>query len=99
MNAAQKLYTEYQEKLKQLQQSCPHDKLSDWMEEWWAPGHATDFEVRVCENCEEVVSRKTTCFECGKEIIDAEIHTGDGRIVPCAKYCELCYNVKRPSHE
>jgi hypothetical protein len=42
MNAAARLYEEYQQKLKQLQgKDCPHSDETDWMEEWWAPGHST----------------------------------------------------------
>jgi hypothetical protein len=41
MNAAERLYAQYQKDLQHLQETCPHEQLADWMEEWWAPGHGT----------------------------------------------------------
>jgi hypothetical protein len=51
MNAAAQLYADYQKKLKQVQKTCPHEKLTAWMEKWWAPGHPTGRRVRSCANC------------------------------------------------
>src|SRR5690348_7445542 len=47
MNAAEKLYEECQQGLRQLQEECPHPEQTDWMEEWWAPGHSTDRTVKT----------------------------------------------------
>ena len=38
-----------------LRTECKHEKLTDWMEEWWAPGHSTGRKVKVCEFCEKVM--------------------------------------------
>lgn len=51
MTEQKKLWNEYQAKLEQLQESCPHTELSDWMEEWWAVGHSTGYFVKICERC------------------------------------------------
>jgi hypothetical protein len=34
MNAAERLYEQYQRDLRRLQETCPHEQLTDWMEEW-----------------------------------------------------------------
>jgi hypothetical protein len=44
MNAAERFYEQYQRELKRLQDTCPHEHLTDWMEEWWAP-------KRRCQVC------------------------------------------------
>ena len=38
-----------------LRESCKHEKLTDWIEEQWAPGHSTGRKVKVCKYCEKVM--------------------------------------------
>jgi hypothetical protein len=61
------------EEIKNFERSCKHGKLSDWMEEWWAPGHSTGIMVRVCKRCGKIVEskngyadRKVTKIETGE---------------------------------
>ena len=82
MNAAEKLYQQYQWDLKQLQDTCPHKQLTDWVEEWWAPGHSTGRRVRACANCNLVLLAERACSRCGKEFLEEELQEGDGRHLP-----------------
>jgi hypothetical protein len=92
MNAAERLYEEYQRSLKHLQETCPHEQLTDWVQEWWAPGHSTGRKVRVCANCNKVVQAKRPCQTCRGEFLEQELKEGDGRFLPIGgRYCEACY--------
>ena len=44
--------------VEELRQSCPHNIMSEWMDEWWGIGHSTGNVVRICEFCEKVVEKK-----------------------------------------
>lgn len=95
MNAAEKLYQQYQRELKQLQDTCPHEQLTDWVEEWWAPGHTTGRRVRACANCNLVLRGQRACSRCGKEFLEEELKAGDGRHLPLgSRYCGPCYAAK-----
>jgi hypothetical protein len=91
MNAAARLYEEYQQRLRQLQEKdCPHSEETDWMEEWWAPGHSAGRKVKVCANCNKVMRAKRYCERCGKEFLE-ELLEGDGRRRPHGcRTCVLC---------
>jgi len=52
------LKKEFDIKVEKLQSTCKHKKLTSWMEEWWAPGHATGNVVRFCKICNKRVDRK-----------------------------------------
>jgi len=64
---------DYQRKLSELQANCPHTKLTDWMDEWWALGHSTGYSVQHCKNCDKEIHRRTSCYICGRSIQDEEI--------------------------
>ena len=38
-----------------LQRECVHEDISDWMPHYWAPGHSSHYEVKVCQGCGKVV--------------------------------------------
>ena len=95
MNAAEKLHEEYQRQLGHLQETCPHEKRSDWIEEWWAVGHSTERKVKVCQNCNKVLQAKMCCHVCQQEFPEEELQTGDGRTLPFGgKYCPACYRAE-----
>jgi len=83
----------HKKEIEELQVSCVHNELSDWMEHWWAIGHSSGFMVKVCENCGETVHTKRGCHICGKELIDDEAVAGDGidSFYGCY-YCRECFN-------
>ena len=48
----------HKKEIEDFQKKCKHKKLSGWMEEWWAFGHSTGRQVRICVVCEKVVERE-----------------------------------------
>jgi hypothetical protein len=92
MNAAERLYAQYQKDLQHLQETCPHEQLTDWMEEWWAPGHGTGRKVRACTNCNKVLQATRRCRVCLGEFLEEQLKEGDGRVLPVGgSYCDACY--------
>jgi len=53
-----KLLKEYNDKLEKLQDECPHPKKSKWKEFWWAIGHSSGYEVKVCLRCGKILDRR-----------------------------------------
>lgn len=91
METIQEMRQRHQREIDELQSKCPHPKLSDWMHEEWAPSHSTLFEVRICEACERVISRRTHCCKCGKATEDYKEGIGTPSR-PCgAYYCLECF--------
>ncbi|HDH44919.1 MAG TPA: hypothetical protein ENG66_05975 [Thermococcus sp.] len=92
MSELEKLTREYEEKVRALQESCPHKHLSRWQPLFWALGHPTRFEVRICKRCGKIVKRRTHCDTCGKPVLVEKAIEGDGKTVPlgtyfCSKKC------------
>jgi hypothetical protein len=52
------LTEEYQEKVKQLQSSCTHVDCSDWCHRHLGWGRISDYDERVCLNCNKVVEKR-----------------------------------------
>jgi len=57
-----KTYKELEEKfdkdIEKLQKNCKHKDISKWIDQWWAIGHSTGWQVKVCNICNKVVERK-----------------------------------------
>lgn len=53
----------HKQEIETLQKNCKHRKQSNWIEEWWAIGHSTGNEVKVCEFCGKVIKRKELKFK------------------------------------
>lgn len=47
----------FEERVDELQASCPHTK-TEWVEEYWAFGHSTGAMIHVCLNCNKILGRK-----------------------------------------
>lgn len=58
MNTAEQLYEKYKQDLSDLQAKCTHPEVSDWIMEYWAPAHATGYDVKVCKVCNSTIDRK-----------------------------------------
>jgi hypothetical protein len=43
--------------LKKLQSKCKH-VVSDWMDQWWAPGHSSGIQVKVCKICDKTIETR-----------------------------------------
>ena len=69
-NNAQLLHEKYEQDLKDLQETCPHEQLSDWMSVMWAPGHLCNYDAQVCMECNKHIHIKHWCTGCGEELID-----------------------------
>jgi hypothetical protein len=44
--------------LKKLQDKCKHEHISDWLDQYWAVGHSTGKQVKVCNACEKILETK-----------------------------------------
>jgi RNA polymerase subunit RPABC4/transcription elongation factor Spt4 len=63
----------HKQEVKTLQDSCPHEKVSDFMDEWWGPGHLTGRRVKCCKKCGKVVESLRWCQTCkGSGALTAE---------------------------
>ena len=51
MNEYEKLKKEFDEKVKKLQDNCPHTELTEPLEIFWAPGHSCGYKARFCKRC------------------------------------------------
>ena len=72
MITAQELKDDYDKKLKKLQNECPHNNQSVWMEHYWAPAHSSGYQVKQCNDCWKILQYKYTCIACDKEFIKEE---------------------------
>jgi len=53
------LKEEFEKKVKELQEKCPHKKTY-WAEHWWALAHSSGYKVRVCKRCHKILEEKPT---------------------------------------
>ena len=85
----EQLEKEFKKKVEELKKNCKHKKLSPWSEEWWAIGHSTGFEIKVCKICREIIKRRRVCMDCGK--VTENYINGDGKRRPYGEYlCKGC---------
>jgi hypothetical protein len=91
---AQLLREEYERKLSELQASCPHAELSDWIESVNDP---EDIDARRrCLECAKVIHAMRTCRRCGRTLTDDEARFGDGRSLAWSSvYCVECFATAR----
>lgn len=54
---AEELRDKFEKDLKELQDACKHEE-SEWMEDYWAPGHYSGM-VNVCNYCEKILEKGT----------------------------------------
>ena len=102
------LRTEFDKKVKKLQASCPHKKVSKEMTVCWSPGHSTDTKVKICLTCNKEVMRRYLahlCLKCGDSssiyIIDDKCLVkgcgGERRafeiIEKCGKNCQITQKI------
>ena len=93
-SAAAKLYKDYQEKLKCLQNMCQHSFVADWAKEYTPYGQTLARMVQTCINCNKIIVAKEQCCECYDYFSSYEIKIGDGNPIPRGQvYCNNCYPV------
>ena len=56
--------------IEELQENCKHEKISEWVDFMWAPGHYGG-QVKVCKFCGKIIKEQKTFNE--DKIIDAEV--------------------------
>ena len=66
---AKSLQDDHEKNLKDLQSTCKHNDISNWMDHMWAAGHYSGYQVKQCNTCWKIISIKTNCNACRKEII------------------------------
>jgi hypothetical protein len=83
------LREEYERQLAELQASCPHAEVSDWIGTLNDP---EDIDARrYCLECEKVLHVMRTCRECRRRLIDDEARFGPGGTLAWgAAYCADC---------
>ena len=86
---AKLLREEYERRLAELQTSCPHAQVSDWIGTLNDP---EDIDARrYCLECEKVLHVMRTCRRCGRRLIDEEARFGPGGTLAWgAAYCAHC---------
>jgi len=57
MSEYKKLKEKFEQDVKELQENCPHEALSEPMEVYWAIGHSSGYSSRFCERCNKQMYR------------------------------------------
>ena len=55
---AEKLDAKHKKDWIRLRRRCKHVEKSDWVAEYWAPGHGTGRQVKYCLNCRKALRVK-----------------------------------------
>jgi hypothetical protein len=55
MSKIEELRKKHKKEIDDLQKKCKHEKISDWLQECWAPGHLTMRSVKICLECNKIV--------------------------------------------
>ena len=74
MENIEEMSKRHKKEINDLQDSCEHNSISDWMEYHWAPGHYSH-DVKVCNTCGKIVEEKRNKFIIGEMTEDL----ADGR--------------------
>jgi len=73
MKTAKELRRKFDRDMEELQESCEHKELSDWLDYMWAPGHYSLYRVKECKICGKIIYKMKTCEACQETyIINAE---------------------------
>lgn len=92
MKTAKQLKDKYEKDIKHLQETCKHEKISDWLVARDFHGNEMN-EVKQCEICWMYISRRINCSVCKNDfvILEKEYRTWDQLCPECSKkerhYC------------
>jgi hypothetical protein len=53
----QALRDRHEKEIKDYQKSCQHDRVSDWTQFMWAPGHFGS-DVKFCLRCDKIIEQR-----------------------------------------
>jgi hypothetical protein len=56
-NKYDRLKEEFDKRVSIMQKKCKH-KNTEWCQEWWAIGHSTGHQVKICKECNKVLMKK-----------------------------------------
>ena len=59
MKTYKQLQREFDKKVEKAQKLCPH-KNTYWADHWWAMGHYSGYQVKICRRCNKVLEEKPT---------------------------------------
>ena len=51
MSKIDNLRKKHKKEIEDLQKRCKHKKVTDWLDEYWAPGHSSFRQVKICSEC------------------------------------------------
>lgn len=51
METIDKIRARHKQEIESLQDNCEHENISEWKPHYWAPGHGSHFDVKVCLEC------------------------------------------------
>ena len=91
-----KIERKFTAEIKRLQENCKHENLTRWQSLYWAPGHATRFEVRFCKCCGKIIKQRTWCDQCHRPVSTEKMIKGNGETTPigsffCRRKCLTLY--------
>jgi len=58
MKTHKQLEEQFEKDVEELQNKCKHQDVSDWMDQWWAVGHTTGYQVKVCNICNKIIEKR-----------------------------------------
>lgn len=77
MSEYKKLREKFDQDIKELQENCPHENLSEPKEVYWAIAHSCGYSSRFCERCGKQMYRppppKLDKEAWAKKLTDSEI--------------------------
>ena len=60
MSKIEDLRKKHQKEIENLQKKCKHKKVTDWLDEYWAPGHSSFRQVKICNECGKTTKARKT---------------------------------------
>ena len=103
MSSYEELEKEFNQKVKELREKCEHkeEDISDWMTYYWAPGHSSGVEVKICNRCKAIIAERRHCWQCGSLVEKPNWIEGDGKEVPIGTYfcSQKCLEEYKAAHK
>lgn len=98
------MHERHEKEIEELQERCKHPRhmISSWLQDYWAPGHMSDFQVKICRKCGKEVNRMMWCQECGKRMTSymwKSIIGGMSYCKKCAKKVERRNEIEQRKYE
>ena len=59
MENIEQMREKHSQEIKNLQNTCLHKNISDWLPYYWAPGYRGTYDVKVCRDCGKTIETKS----------------------------------------